>query len=93
MAPPGTLPAAAGRGGAGCGGPAGFGVGHVLELEVVGQVAQRPDPRHIRLIGVVGDHVPVFVGFDPGRSDVEPVAVGDPADCHQQRLALGRLGT
>jgi len=65
----------------------------VLELEVVGQVAQRPDPRHIRLIGVVGDHVPVFVGLDPGRPDAEPVAVGDPPDCHQQHLALGRLGT
>ena len=40
-----------------------LGVGHVLELEVVGHVAERPDAGHARsAVGVVGPQVPVLVG-------------------------------
>jgi hypothetical protein len=51
-------PAAGARGVAGCSGQAGLGVGHVLELEVAGQVAERPDPSYVRI------HLP---DPEPGR--------------------------
>lgn len=69
----------------------GLGVGQVFELEVVGQVAERPDPGHVRCVGVVGAHMPVRVDLDAGRGDVEAVAVRRPPGRHEQHLALSPL--
>jgi len=42
----------------------------VLELEVVREVAERPDPRDTGLAGVVGADVPVGIDLDSRRSEV-----------------------
>jgi hypothetical protein len=68
-----------------------FGVGHVLELEVVGEVAERPDPGDTRLAGVVGADVSVGVDVDSGCGDVETFAVRSAAGRHQQYLCLDPL--
>jgi hypothetical protein len=47
----------------------------VLELEVVGQVPERPDPRGAGGVGIVGADMTMDVDVDPRRGDTEPVAV------------------
>ena len=70
--------------------PRGGRLGHVLQLEVVGGVAERPHPRDRRAVGVVGDHVAVGVEREAAGFGVEAVGVGLSAGRHQQRLRLER---
>ena len=62
-------------------------VGHVLELDRVGDVAQGPHPFDAGPAVTVGDHIPGLVYLDARCGRVEGVAVGDAARGHQQRVA------
>lgn len=66
---------------------------HVLELEVVCEVTERPDPRDAGLHGVVGADVAVGVDLDSGRGDIEQVAVRPAAGRHEQHLGVDPPGS
>ena len=65
-----------------------LGVGQVFELEVIGEITDRPHSGHARRIRVVGDDVSVLVDGEPAGRDVEDVAVGYPPGGEEDRLGF-----
>src|SRR5690606_14492250 len=69
-----------------------FVVGQVLELEGVGDVAERPHAGCAGALVDVGDHHAGLVDLDTAGCEVEEVGVGAPPGRDQQQVRLDRAG-
>jgi hypothetical protein len=63
-------------------------VGNMFELLLRADIAQRKDPLGGGPLIVVDDYEPIVVHLDPGKRQVERVAVWGPAGGDQQNLCL-----
>ena len=70
-------------------------VGHVLELPLAADVAEREHPADGGLLEGVDDQAAVLVAGQPGGRHVEKVGVDDPPDREEHRVGLdpARLAT